>query len=124
MESKIRSAPTMFLIILPSNLQNLNSSDYEDCLESVRKFMQHMVRHSLGPQLLHTVDILLHQYSSSSGGGWAKGSSHDIALNFVKYMTKILSLDPFLTEEVSGLRRTLLAQVIFRCFPPLFSRVN
>jgi hypothetical protein len=77
--------------------------------------MQHLVRHSLGPQLLETVDVLLHQYSASSASnqeeGTQKGSSHQIALNFVKYITKILSLDPTLSEEVSGLRRTLLTQV-------------
>jgi hypothetical protein len=74
--------------------------------------MQQMVRHSLGPQLLETVDVLLHQYSSTQPQETnEKGNSHQIALNFVKYITKILSLDPSLSEEVSGLRRTLLTQV-------------
>lgn len=74
--------------------------------------MQQMVRHSLGPQLLETVDVLLHQYSSTQSQETnEKGNSHQIALNFVKYITKILSLDPSLSEEVSGLRRTLLTQV-------------
>lgn len=68
-----------------------------------------MIRHQLEPELLHTVDILLHQYQSREGNN--KESSHHIALNFVKYITKILSLDPSLAEEVSALRRTLLTQV-------------
>lgn len=70
--------------------------------------MKDMIRHTLGPQLLHTMDILLHRHTSN-----APESNHQVALNFVKFITKILSLDPFLTEEISGLRRTLLTQVNF-----------
>lgn len=71
--------------------------------------MQDMIRHSLEPQLLETVDVLLHQYQSREGN--TKESSHQIALNFVKFITKILSLDTSISEEVSALRKTLLTQV-------------
>ena len=68
--------------------------------------MKDMIRHTLGPQLLHTMDVLLHRHTTNY-----LESNHQVALNFVKFITKILSLDPFLSEEISGLRRTLLTQV-------------
>jgi hypothetical protein len=38
-------------------------------------------------------------------------ANHMDTLNFVKFTTKVLSLDTSLTNEVSSLRRTLLTQV-------------
>lgn len=102
---------------------NTSSIDYQDCLDSVNMYMQSLIRHRLGAQLLQTVDVLLHQNSVSRGsdGGFQSsiGSSHNVALNFVKFITKILALDTALVDEVASLRRTLLTQLNMKEFNSL-----
>ena len=104
----------------------LTSAHYQKCLETVNAYMKELVHHRLGPQLLKIVDILIHRYPSGSvtnaeidstvlKNSVSVGVNH-VALQFVKYICKILSLDTVLAAEVTGLRRTLLTQLNIKEF--------
>lgn len=99
----------------------LTSANYQVCVEEVNEYMKELVRLRLGPQLLKIVDVLIRRYpggalashdltSSVLKNNVTLGSNH-VALQFVKYICKILSLDVVLANEVAGLRRTLLTQL-------------
>jgi hypothetical protein len=51
----------------------MTSGDYEECASSVAHYMQNLIRHRLGAQLLQTVDVLLHMYTGPSGAGAIAG---------------------------------------------------
>jgi DNA polymerase epsilon subunit 1 len=106
--------------------QSFTSTNYQDCMDAVNEFMKELVRIRLGPQLLKIVDVLIHRYpggslanheltSSVLKNSVSLGSNH-VALQFVKYISKILSLDTVLANEVAGLRRTLLTQLNIKEF--------
>ena len=98
----------------------LTSAHYQDCADAVHVFMRELVRLRLGPQLLKIVDVLIHRYPGGAHSldmnspvvknNVSLGSNH-VALQFVKYICKILALDADLSGEVAGLRRTLLTQL-------------
>ena len=84
--------------------------------------MKELVQYRLGPQLLKIVDVLIHRYPGGTHSSHLSldssvlknnvtHGSNQVALQFVKYISKILSLDAVLATEVAGLRRTLLTQL-------------
>jgi DNA polymerase epsilon subunit 1 len=99
----------------------------EAIMEKTNDYMRQIIRHQLADRLLKLVDELATAFGTSAVGRspGAVASSPEAALHptvnnpaleFVKFTTHIMSLDPSLANDVASLKRLLLAQLKVREF--------